>query len=357
MKLCSSFEKTTPGPGAYDSSTSFETHGAITMKSPRFTPRKALSPGPGRYTATLSASKGSAFPKSQRSPLFASEKSPGPGRYNIPHLSPGPSFRLRGKKSQKVPLSPGPGTYSPRFIIKKSSTVTIGKAKRNEIIVVLDTPGPGMYENSVKCSSPRWSIHGVNDKSFNSTPGPGRYEVLSPKQTQVSTPRALRQALFKSTESPGPGAYESLAKVQGVKFSIGKAKRPGVKSITPGPGRYEPRSLNSSYSQTFSTEAKKTLEFKSEAPAANTYSPQAIGKAPAYSFSKKLNKAQSEVGPGPGAYSVEKKNSRAPVAKFSKSMRFIKTFTQKEIEDRPGPAEYDVKTGLFKGNFFIAKAK
>lgn len=361
MKPNKSFESPTPGPGAYDMNSSTEKHGPITYKSPRFTSNLEKSPGPGRYGESPSKSCAGYFGKSLREELFKTERTPGPGEYNIKNLSHGPSYTMRKKKNPSSIETPGPGTHSPRFIVKKNTTHTIGNAKRTEIIVALDTPGPGTYQNRLLKSTPSWSFHGIKNTSFNSTaPGPGRYEALNTSRSTsgYSPSKAERPEIFKSTASPGPGTYEAFdIKSSRIKYTIGKAKRPEVSSKTPGPGRYEAKNLSHSFSSNFGNEPKKTLEFKSEAPAAGTYSPNpVVRRTPSYTMGKKLDKKPGNGVPGPGSYNSNKR-SRPPITKMGKTMRFIKSYSEKEDLEKPGPGNYDVPSENFKGNVFIAKSK
>lgn len=359
--LCKSFETPVPGPGAYDSNSSIEAHGPVTYKSPRFKSSLGNSPGPGHYGLLSSKSSGMIFSTSPRGELFSTPKSPGPGRYDSSNQFHSPSYSMQGKKIQKNQNTPGPGAYSPKFIVKKSTTRTIGNAKRTEIVVALDTPGPGSYQNNKIKDTPSWSFHGTKDTSFSSAaPGPGRYETVNNTRTSTgySTPKAERPQVFKGTANPGPGAYEAFdLKSSRIKYSIGKAKRPGVASKTPGPGRYEPKSLSHSFSSNFGTETKKTLVFGSEAPAAGTYTPKDTGKkAPAFTMGKRIDKKPDNGVPGPGAYNSAKK-VRSPIMRIGKSMRFIKTYSEKDDLEKPGPGNYDPKNENFKGKFFISKSK
>ena len=157
--------------------------------------------------------------------------------------------------------------------------------------------------------------------------------------------------------NPGPGSYESRAgKFASLQYSVGKSKRPGVDSKTPGPGRYETKSLNHSLSAKFGSEVKKTLEFGNEVPPPSAYSPKNPKKAPYYSFSKKLEVKPGNRNPGPGKYSIDKPE-KVIQGKLSKSMRFIKTHSDKEISSIPGPGSYEIKSSLNSAKVYVSKAK
>lgn len=308
-------------------------------------------------------SSGIGFTLSPRKDLFNCSDSPGPGSYEVKSRDSTRTFQLRGKKKEKPNNVPGPGAYSPKFIVKKSSTSTIGKSKRTELTVALDTPGPGSYDGKIQAAAPRWSFHGIKDASFaSSTPGPGKYNSIDlNRSVGGSSTRTSRPELFTSTvtlsPNPGPGSYDSRAgKFASLQYSVGKSKRPGVDSKTPGPGRYEPKSLNHSFSAKFGNEAKKTLEFGNDVPPPSTYSPKSLDKAPNYSFAKKLEVKPGNRNPGPGKYSVNKQE-KVIQGKLSKSMRFIKTYSEKEINSIPGPGSYEIKSELNSAKVYVSKAK
>ena len=308
-------------------------------------------------------SSGIGFPLSPRKDLFSSSDSPGPGSYEVKSRDSTRTFQMRGKKKEKPNNVPGPGAYSPKFIVKNFTTSTIGKSKRTELTVALDTPGPGSYDSKVQTAAPRWSFHGIKDASVaNSTPGPGKYNSIDlNRSVGGSSTRSLRPELFTSTvtlsPNPGPGSYDSqTGKFASLQYSLGKSKRPGVDSKTPGPGRYEPKSLNHSLSAKFGIEVKKTLEFGNDVPPPSAYSPKNLKKAPFYSFSKKLEVKPGNRNPGPGKYSIDKPE-KVIQGKLSKSMRFIKTFTDKEISSIPGPGSYEIKSSLTNAKVYVSKAK
>jgi hypothetical protein len=266
---------------------------------------------------------------------------------------------LRGKKLEKPNHVPGPGTYSPKFIVKKSTTSTIGKSKRTELTVTLDTPGPGSYESRSIKDAPRWSFHGIKDSSFaSSTPGPGKYNSVDlNRSVGGSSTRTSRPELFQATLSPGPGSYDGRSgKFASLQYSVGKSKRPGVASKTPGPGKYQPKSLTHSFSAKFGNELKKTLEFGNDVPPPNAYSPKSLHKTPNYSFGNKLDVKPGNRNPGPGKYSPNK-NGKTIQGKLSKSMRFIKSFKEKEVDAIPGPGSYEIKSELNSAKVYVSKAK
>ena len=67
-----------------------------------------------------------------------------------------------------------------------------------------------------------------------------------------------------------------------------------------------------------------------------------------------LAKIGNEV-PGPGTYTVPDRD-HSPNTKFSTSMRFIKSYYEKEHLEKPGPGSYDTKE-KFNPKFPISKAK
>jgi hypothetical protein len=106
----------------------------------------------------------------------------------------------------------------------------------------------------------------------------------------------------------------------------------------------------------FGTEPKKTLEFGSDTPAAGTYSPIPQLTSPSFTIGKRLDNKTGNGVPGPGTYNSDKRDG-SPAMKIGTSLRFIKSFSEKEELEKPGPGNYDPANDNLKCNFFIAKAK
>ena len=361
MKSIKSVDSVGLGPGAYDSISSIEFRGIVTPKTARFPRNSDHSPGLGCYNSfSPRSTTGSTFSKSNRGSLFSSQLSPGPGRYEIVKTDRAPSFTFSRKYKSKISDTPGPGAYSYRFITKKSNASTIGTEKRKELVQILDTPGPGKYESRVIRDTPSWSFSRIKDAKVNSsTPGPGKYDInISSRSGACITPRAPRLELFDFPQSPGPGRYSLTCSLSPkIKCSIGKAKRPEISSFTPGPGKYEPVNLSKSFSLKFGTEPKRTLEVITETANAPLLSPMKImKKSPSYSIGKKLITKSDNGVPGPGSYNAEKR-VKSPSGKIGKSFRFIKTFTEKEILENPGPGTYEISTSQLTAKAYISKSK
>lgn len=342
-----------------DSNMGSDTKLVNTIKSPGSLPLNLVISN-SSFSAISPRSIGGKFSKSKRGELFDIGNSPGPARYDNSIRASAPAYSIAGKKAEKKNDTPGPGAYTPRFIVKRSSICTIGKGKRSEFVVVPDTPGPGRYENSF-CfkESPSWTFRSSRDNSFcDKKPGPGQYSVNEHKKcvggAQV---KAKREELFFVSTGPGPASYDSHNNSQqSIQYSIGKSKRPEIKPTAPGPGKYEPKSLSHSFSASFGKEPKKTLQFSKDTPGSNAYSPTKPEKAPAFSFGLKLQQKLLETGPGPANYSPEKK-IHSNTVKIGKSLRFIKNYTEKEVTSRPGPGRYQIDRELGTGKFFVSKSK
>ena len=341
-------EELSPGPGAYNSISSFASCGGAMSKSQRFNCKKESFPGPGAYNLVLPQSKASSvISKSARGELFKCAEAPGPGNYEVSSRVSGPSFSFKGKVPEKLLQTPGPGAYSPRLVESRPKTAVTTKAKRPELVKVIDNPGPGQYESlSSFRDGPSWSIHGASNPILdNSVPGPGKYDPSLPVNTvSYGTSKASRPELFPAPSSPipGPGRYEAPdIKSPKIGYSIGKSTRKSVVSSTPGPGKYNPTLHSKSISMKFGTQPKKTLEFGNDNPSANLYTPQLLKKSPSYTFGSKIEKKFDNGVPGPGSYSAEKTKEVVNV-KIGKTIRFVPSFIEKEEMEKPGPGNYEV---------------
>ena len=255
---------------------------------------------------------------------------------------------------------PGPGAYDPKLAPNNLSIAFTNKSKREELVQIQDTPGPGRYEiNKPLNKSPRWSIQGNKEKNFdNSLPGPGTYEIDTVKPMGYSTPKSQRPELFQSATEfvPGPGEYSTNdPSPKKVNFFIGKSKRPDIVSSTPGPGKYESSIQSNAVNIKFGTEVKRTLEFKNDNQCCNIYSPKINKKSPSYSFGVKTAKKDGNGVPGPGSYTGEKPQFTKNI-KLGKSQRFAQSYIEKESLEKPGPGNYNVPS-TFQGKLFISKAK
>ena len=361
MKSFLETETDATGSGNLSSLSSTNIKGPVTAKSPRFSANKEISPGPGSYTFEFKQLNGKKFPQSTRNDLFKSTESPGPGSYDVKNLNSAKSFVFPPKKKiQKTNGNPGPGTYNPKFIVKKNNNSLMSKAERKQLNEVSNTPGPGRYENPPVKSSPSWTIRKGKDTSFSSNgPGPGRYEssLNLSRSSCCVTLSASRPEVFVSLANPGPGSYENHdIKSSKIKYSFSKTKRPEKKNQGPGPGRYEVKNLSRSFSAKFGTAPRKNLFQVQNTPGPNKYKPKIVkDKGLSYSFSKKIAvKIGSEI-PGPGAHTVTNHDNSQKI-KFSTSMRFIKSYYEKDHMEKPGPGTYDSKVNLAV-KFPVSKAK
>jgi hypothetical protein len=318
----------------------------------------SIPSAPSSFSMISPRTIGGKFGTSKRGDLWSSTLSPGPGRYNGLGKVASPAYSIKGKNSEKDLKTPGPGAYSPRFIVNKSLAGTIGKAKRNEIFVGLNTPGPGKYDQgNAKFEAPSWSFQGSRDNSFlNCAPGPGRYETVDlNKSSGAAALTSRRQELFFATIGPGPAAYDSHNNSMNG-YTIGKSKRPELISDTPGPGSYESHSLSHSFSARFGNERRRTLEQLKDTPGSNVYCPSILDKTPSFTFGLKLSQKIMSHGPGPAGYSPEKKIENVST-KIGTGKRFLQTFNEKDKNNRPGPGSYNITRNLPSGKFFISKSK
>ena len=135
-------------PENYNSCSCLVRKGGSMNKSARFSDTKDITPGPGAYNEFSEKKYGQSIGKSVRKELFYKESSPGPGTYEV-HNKKSLSFTFYRQIDLVIPETPGPGAYSTEKTFKTPNVSFIAQTKRKEFIQILDTPGPGRYENNV----------------------------------------------------------------------------------------------------------------------------------------------------------------------------------------------------------------
>jgi len=136
---------------------------------------------------------------------------PGPGAYNSDKSTftkpSTPSYSMGGKITQKnnTFLSPGPGAYNIEYNSSKRNSrpnYNLNSKAYDAIITSRSKSGHS--------SAPAFSFGGRSQSHFDTTPGPGAYNLdLGKNRRGPSYSIAGRENRFKSNKSssPGPGAY------------------------------------------------------------------------------------------------------------------------------------------------------
>lgn len=179
--------------------------------------RPSTTPGPGAYSSSTPAFPSSpkfGFGTSPRDKMNASAV-PGPGQYT-PHdprnVSSQAGFGTSARKNAPLVTVPGPGAYSLNSSMG-ADTPKYSAAPRRSDRAGAGTPGPGAYQPSDKFSAevradPKWGFGTCpRDNPKNSqAPGPGTYSSLS-NSSGPAYSMAARQQRAKYPDLPGPGAY------------------------------------------------------------------------------------------------------------------------------------------------------
>ena len=153
--------------------------------------RKIKFPGPGQYnpnkcvSSTIKNMLNVIFSKTDRTKEKISDV-PGPGKYTIHYgeIPQGPKYTIvKRKKTIKKDITPGPGFYSPKFIMRpREPSCVIGKEKRDDLLV---------------------------DNKAKNYPGPGAYKIKEIKtKHQISFPKSKKTKKIKDIDFPGPGYYK-----------------------------------------------------------------------------------------------------------------------------------------------------
>lgn len=177
-----------PGPSSYNTQNAKKSVSVSFSKSSRSIRFTSDSPGPNFVPpSTLSTNGGVIGIRTNRK----ESDSPGPGHYSAKDLSPSKSFSF--KKSPrylpKQPSEPSPASYSP-VELKTSLGFRFTRSVRKDLFgshsnlnstttnASLLTPGPGTYSPKFQNSSPRFTIPKSSRESrIETSPGPGDYNV------------------------------------------------------------------------------------------------------------------------------------------------------------------------------------
>ena len=227
------------GPGAYESTVTFNSGRAVSIGLPIAGPAPDTNPlvGPGAYDAAAAAA--SILPAA---PAIGMGKE---GRFGVP---------------PKVPEVPGPGAYDTvdpdTWLYEKAPAASFGNAPRMPAEAA-PTVGPGAYMYEHNDAIGTAAVGGAIDGAARfqadeaerlrrgEVPGPGAYDVPSngiDTQKTVTIGGTGHETMASSADVPGPGAYHTNATtLSGRGVSIGKsAQREAPKpNDAPGPGTYD----------------------------------------------------------------------------------------------------------------------
>jgi len=320
-----------PGPGNYEGKSTVGEGPQYSMYQKR-DQKIEYTPGPGDYNEPEHQQKGVSIGQKMR--VREAEDMPGPGNYEGKStVGEGPQYSMYQKRDQKIEYTPGPGDYNE--LVHQQKGVTIGqKMKHRE---AEDMPGPGNYEGkSTVGEGPQYSMYQKRDNKIDRTPGPGDYNEPEHQQKGVSIGQKIR--VREAEEMPGPGNYEGKSTVgEGLQYSMYQ-KRDQKIEYTPGPGDYnEPE-----HQQKGVTIGKRVTEKQIEempGPGNYEYKNRAVEGVQYSMYSKHDQKILQT--PGPGDYNEPERQQ--------KGVTIGQRVSERQVEDMPGPGNYEGKSTVGEG--------
>eukprot|EP00347_Sterkiella_histriomuscorum_P010747 403375078 len=253
--------------------------------------------------------------------------------------------------------------------IRLSQAYSLGKEKREAKFVqskdIIETPGPGQYEPSVKQTkgkiNPSWSLSkDQRDKLLTSvSPGPGSYVVPSKIQEGPKYILGLKPEInpFKNKTEPGPGLYDPRKSETQFSYSIRKRTETSLspEKMTPGPGHYldvRDKYYKSIPGSQIGKDMRRSTFLKTPAhdkPAPGSYKTFSFTDrtaAPKFGFGSSqrekdyLSSTQiSTLPPGPGQY--EKRSTLGDGTPFATMPGRRPDLRPKTGRDAPGAGQYD----------------
>ena len=170
-----------PGPGAYDHDKSALKPAFSIGRSPRFLSEKeGTGPAPADYSPTNVLRQAPSFSigKGDRRLVTFKEKLPGPASYNPNSSFFSPRYTM-GSRGQPRPLAthPGPGSYTPRAVVKRAPVTTMGSAPRGAERKS-QVPAPNQYTIPAESVTPRYTFTRSRrlEGEAAELPGPGQYD-------------------------------------------------------------------------------------------------------------------------------------------------------------------------------------
>lgn len=252
--LTDSSKSDSPGPGYYGLSSSFSKTAYKFAKSSKFEKTVSQIPGPGDYENKSDFKKNLVqFPKNKRntSAYFETDNmNPGPGQYSFDSNAKNKRSNSitigtagRNEVSKEALMVPSCTSYTPKELIT-ARPHSFGKEIKNFKFQSSEstTPGPGTYERKdIKSSLAAIIIGKPKDKAQTINVGPGSYEHKSSpivKKSFAKDNRNINFANISASSIPGPGMYYSPNN-KSKSVYISKLPRKSELSLTPGPGAYE----------------------------------------------------------------------------------------------------------------------
>ncbi|XP_061457498.1 protein CIMAP1D [Rhineura floridana] len=211
-------------------------------KAPTIAARET-GPGPGCYSLpptvgfvnhdyTRFANPAYSFHQRLKNGIYLKDSSPGPCYYVEPEVTRfgrarGPSYSMLARlKTPSLPLTPGPGAYSPERALPTSQRrpLSFSMGARTKYRLVDPIPAPNSYTLPSllgpwvpnKPSSPSFTFSGCTTRGsysqdLSQMPGPGHYKVTDSSVYLCHPPSfSMLGRLKKPTRgphTPGPGAY------------------------------------------------------------------------------------------------------------------------------------------------------
>ena len=302
------------------------------------------SPGPGAYDASKpqrpEAKQSSAFAsKTTRGAYTKTSDAPGVGSYDpvvrtdtvLGGDSAFKNAEQRFKKDTQAQAQAhvGPGSYHyenntitaslSQMAVSKSGVGFSSTAKRPELASVVDTPGPGAYNESAKQTDSRpssaFKSSTKRDKAaeLSYMGDPGAYDAYSANDLAQSAQKSYAKSM-----QAGTGGFGSSA----------PARAPlSVAGESPGPGAYDaskPQRPEAKQSSAFASKTTRGAYTKtSDAPGVGSYDPvvrtdTVLGGDSAFKNAeqrfKKDTQAQAQAHVGPGSYHNEVNTINARLA-------------------------------------------
>ena len=263
-------DKRHPGPGEYESEDYYKKiKGSKMDQNVRDTSvdhKSVYSPGPSQSVMIAKEAKNNAGPKysfgseARDKGYISRAKSahpPGPGDYNHKHIvgGDGPGYSMPGRRPD-VRVLPGkegrgPGSYNSNHsaVKRNGSQYSMGKTQKGHVPDVYGhTPAPNQYDPNDAVGKNKSAVYGMGSGSrpplsqVLETPGPGTYNDQK-KKVKGPTMPGKEKAFIKP--SPGPGEYtpiDGTVKKKAAKFSMGTQKKDllpcKVTNANPGAGSY-----------------------------------------------------------------------------------------------------------------------
>lgn len=318
-------ENKTPGPGSYNLRIEENEAPKYSMSGRNIKILIKNNPGPGHYENDLND-----FTSKTRAPTFIigndkritrpSSAVPGPGAYNLDTQDLGPKWKFNSQSKESLAqfANPGVGTYN---ILSAAMHQGCSMTSRRSPTPQDPTPGPGSYNPTmIRKRSPSWkmgtSSRSEFKKSKNTSPGPAEYSPLLQSHKSVATfNRASRDSFLSSNKNPGPGEYNKESSLTGPSYTMRPKTAEKVKESSPGPGDYNLLTINSKFAWTIGKEKRKTdKNLSNKIPGPGQYNTEIEEKGPKWVFgtAPKVTKSSEEGAPGPGSYNFTSSFANLP---------------------------------------------